>query len=244
MKGQAQESFSGWLKQTLALISRRLDLWFGYAVFMYVPLASCRVSLALGIFLSVTCLFTGVAVAEFIDTASVRDKSKSLIKSIKITLPLAMSMAALIVICWLIFRMVFNLYTGEPEKILQFIFNWELTDKNFADKDPRQFAIWLYKPAIASMIFSLLMFISFVSWFSYPLMAFKKYNWVDAKYRGREAANEHRSAVYKLVAFVLLLSIAGTGILPMVTPLFFSLISSLMYVSYKGVFCIARKSGD
>ena len=227
-------SFSSILLNAMMLLSRRPLVWIGYCIVQSLLLTSGRISLALGIFTAVTCLLVGVSIAAWIDN-NPHTENKPIAQVVQSSLPLAMSMATMIVICWFVFRMVFNLYLGEPEKILQFIFDWQLTDANFADKDPRQLAVWLYKPAMATLVFSLLICITFVSWFSYPLMAFDKLNWVVAKYRGREISLEYRATVNKLIVFVMLLAIVGTGMLPFLTSVIFLMISLLMYVSYKGL---------
>ncbi|MGR9071989.1 MAG: hypothetical protein ACU833_02875 [Gammaproteobacteria bacterium] len=236
MRSRPKPSFVLWLKHAFILIGKQPVIWLGYAAFMYFPLAAGRVSLALGIFFAVTGLFAGVAVAEYIDIGREGERRQGMMQSVSASLPLAMSMAALIVIGWFAFRVIYNFYSGEPEKILQFLFYWELTAENFADKDIRQLAVWIYRPAIAALIFALLMFISFVSWFSFPLMAFKQLDWVEAKRLGREADSACGGAQLQLIGFVLLLALAGTGAFPLVTPFIFFLISTLMYVSYRSVF--------
>lgn len=219
------------LGQSLALIGRRPVLWLMYMLFLSVILVSGCISLALGIFLSVTSVLIGVSIAAYTDQAA--GQEKGLFGFIDKHLALAMSLAVLIVFSWLVFRVVFNLYAGEPEKILLFFFEWNFTDANYADKTPRQLIAWLYSSAIITLIFLILMMNSFASWFSYPLMAFKKMDWVQAKQFGRQAALEHNSGLMRLLIFILMLVFLGTGILPMLTPLIYVWVSAMIYVSYK-----------
>lgn len=226
------------LGQSLALIGRWPVLWLLYMLFLSVILAAARISLALGIFLSVTSVLVGVSIAAYTDQAI--SGERRLFRYIDKHLAMAMSLAILVVICWLVFRVVYNIYTGEPEKILYFFFEWQLTDADFADKTPRQLIAWLYRAAIVSLMFLILMMTSFAHWFSYPLMALKKMDWVEAKHYGRQAALPHNAGLTRLVIFILVLTVFGTGILPMLTPLIYVWVSAMLYASYKIVIGIEQ----
>lgn len=224
-------NFGNWLKQAVILMLSRPMVWLGYVLFCSLIFAVARVSLALGVFLAICCVFVGVGVAAYID-----QKIDSLRKALNQTLPLAIIAAATLVSCWFIFRLVANLYSGEYIKILQFFFLWELTPENLDGKSLRQLIGWLYSAAIMTPIFLMLMLNSFASWFSFPLMVFKKHPWSVAKEQGRQASVAHSSAFYKLMSLLFALAILGNSIIPIFTPLFYMLLSSLMYVSYKNVF--------
>ena len=59
--------FSHWLKQSLLFVSQGPWVWAGYSLFIGILMTVGRVSLALGILVSVTSLFVGVGVAKYID---------------------------------------------------------------------------------------------------------------------------------------------------------------------------------
>lgn len=82
----------------------------------------------------------------------------------------------------------------------------------------------------------LLMFNTLGSWFSYPLMLFKQYSWGEARESGKQASAENASAMYQLTEFLLLTAFVGMGLIPLLTPLFYMLVSTLMYVSYYDIF--------
>lgn len=224
-------SFSRWLFLAFELANKRPLTWLGFAAFLVFVLPLGRVSLALGILVSASSLFIGVGVAAYIHQGSV-----SFGNVIKKQIPLAVSLAGILLFCWLVFRVIANINSGETEKILQFFFNWELTADNFQDKGFRPLIIWLYSSAIVVLIFSLLMLNSFGSWFSYPLMLFKGQSWTEARDIGRKAFNTHSEAMYKLTGFLLLTAFIGMGLVPLLTPVFYMLVSTLMYISYYDIF--------
>ncbi|NOQ35948.1 MAG: hypothetical protein GQ569_08635, partial [Methylococcaceae bacterium] len=133
-------SFNNWLLKSLELANKRPALWLGYVIFLALVLMLGRVSLALTIFASVTGLFAGVNIAEYIDRTQT---TESLMSALGKKLSLSFIFAAVIVVLWFIFRVVANLNAGEPEKILQFFYHWELTAENFQDKPFRQLIAWL-----------------------------------------------------------------------------------------------------
>jgi len=229
-------SFSGWLSQALWLIGREPLVWIGYMLVIGLLLGVGRVSLALGVFLSVTSLFVGVGVAKYTDLKSSAGHSVSLYWAISKSLPLAVLAALSIVLCWFVFRLAANIYSEEWEKIAQFFYYWELTPENMDDKSLRQLAGWLYSSAIVALIFVLLMLTTFASWFSYPLMLFKSYTWSQAKEQGNKAVTRHLSAIYKLLGFVFAAVFIGGGMMPLLTPVLYALVSTLMYVSYQTIF--------
>jgi hypothetical protein len=229
-------SFSGWLSQALWLIGREPWVWIGYMLIIGLLLGVGRVSLALGVFLSVTSLFVGVGVAKYTDLKSSAGHSVSLYWAISKSLPLALLAALSIVLCWFVFRLAANIYSEEWEKIGQFFYYWELTPENMDDKSLRQLAGWFYSSAIVALIFVLLMLTTFASWFSYPLMLFKSYTWSQAKEQGNKAVTRHLSAIYKLLGFVFAAVFIGGGMMPLLTPVLYALVSTLMYVSYQTIF--------
>jgi hypothetical protein len=229
-------SFSGWLSQALWLIGREPLVWIGYMLVIGLLLGVGRVSLALGVFLSVTSLFVGVGIAKYTDLKSSAGHSVSLYWAISKSLPLAVLAALSIVLCWFVFRLAANIYSEEWEKIAQFFYYWELTPENMDDKSLRQLAGWLYSSAIVALIFVLLMLTTFASWFSYPLMLFKNHTWSQAKEQGNKAVTRHLSAIYKLLGFVFAAVFVGAGVMPLLTPVLYVLVSTLMYVSYQTIF--------
>jgi hypothetical protein len=229
-------SFSGWLSQALWLIGREPLVWLGYMLVIGLLLGVGRVSLALGVFLAVTSLFVGVGVAKYTDLKSSAGHSVSLYWAISKSLPLAVLAALSVVLCWFVFRLAANIYSEEWEKIAQFFYYWELTPENMDDKSLRQLAGWLYSSAIVALIFVLLMLTTFASWFSYPLMLFKSYTWSQAKEQGNKAVTRHLSAIYKLLGFVFAAVFIGGGMMPLLTPVLYALVSTLMYVSYQTIF--------
>jgi hypothetical protein len=229
-------SFSGWLSQALWLISRAPSIWIGYTLFIGLLLGAGRMSLALGVVLSVTSLFVGVGVAKYTDLKSSDGHSVSLYWAISKSLPLALLAALSIVFCWFVFRLIANIYNEEWEKIAQFFFYWEFTPENMEDKSWRQLTGWLYSSAIVALIFVLLMLTTFASWFSYPLMLFKNYTWSQAKEQGNKAVTKHQNAMYKLLGFLFAVVFIGGGMMPLLTPVLYVLVSTLMYVSYQTIF--------
>ncbi|WAK02903.1 hypothetical protein [Methylobacter sp. YRD-M1] len=229
-------SFSGWLSQALWLIGREPLVWIGYMLVIGLLLGVGRVSLVLGVFLSVTSLFVGVGVAKYTDLKRSAGHSASLYWAISKSLPLAVLAALSIVLCWFVFRLATNIYSEEWEKIAQFFYYWELTPENMDDKSLRQLAGWFYSSAIVALIFVLLMLTTFASWFSYPLMLFKNYTWSQAKEQGNKAVARHLGAIYKLLGFVFAAVFIGGGMMPLLTPVLYALVSTLMYVSYQTIF--------
>ncbi|MGZ8950798.1 MAG: hypothetical protein ACXW01_04060 [Methylobacter sp.] len=229
-------TFGNWLKQSLVLISRAPLLWTGCTLFIGLLLGIERVSLALGIFLAVTGLFVGVGVAKYIDMKSSAGTSLNLYRAVAKSLPLAILAAVSLVICWFVFRVTANIYSGELYKIGRFFFDWELTTEHLNNKSTHQIAGWLYLPAIITLLFILLMLTTFANWFSYPLMLFKDYSWSQAKQQGNQASVKNQAAMYKLLAFIFAAAFIGAGIIPLLTPVLYMLVSTLMYVSYKTVF--------
>jgi len=229
-------TFGNWLKQALVLIGRAPLLWTGCTLFIGLLLGIERVSLALGIFLAVTGLFVGVGLAKYIDMKASTNMSLSFYRVIVKSLPLAILAAGSLVICWFAFRVTANIYSGELYKIGRFFFYWELTAEHLNNKSTRQIAAWLYLPAIITLLFILLMLTTFASWFSYPLMLFKNYAWSQAKQQGNEVSVKNQAAMYKLLAFIFAAAFISAGAIPLLTPVVYMLVSTLMYVSYKTVF--------
>jgi len=229
-------TFGNWLKQALALMGRAPLVWAGYLVFIGMLLGVGRISLMLGVFLAVSCLFVGVGIAKYIDMRSSAENSVGFYWALNKSLPLALLAASSIVLCWFVFRAIANVYSGEVFKISQFFFYWEFTADNLDDKSMRQITGWLYSSAIVTLLFVLLMLTTFASWFSYPLMLFKHYSWSQAKEQGNKAFSKHQAAMYKLLGFIFAVVLIGGGIMPLLTPVLYVLVSVLMYVSYRDVF--------
>ncbi len=226
-------TFGIWLSLTLELLAKRFDIWVVYLFLSTVLLAVGRISLGLSIFLSVSCLFVGVSIAEYIDTGTLQYRSSGLSGIIREKMPLIMSLAIMVAMCWFAFRVIYNIYIGEYAKILQFFFHWELHSDNYAGKNLRQMTAWLYSSAIVALLLVLMLLGSYASWFSYPLMAYKKLNWVQAKRAGHLMSKANKTAMRQLSAFIVLLALPGLGLVPLLTPAVYILISTLMYVSYK-----------
>lgn len=233
------ESFGNWLRLALLFINREPVVWVGYTLLTGLLLIIGRVSLALGIFLSVTSLFVGVGVAKYIDMKS-SERRVTLAYAISKSLPLAILVAGAIVSCWFVFMVIAALYSGDLYKIGQFFFFWELTPENLTHKTSREVAVWVYGYANIALIFSLLMMTTFASWFSHSLMLFKDYNWSLAKEIGNEAVTKHQNALYKLLGFVFFEAILCASITPLLTPVLYMLTSTLMYISYRNVFEAGR----
>jgi hypothetical protein len=229
------EKFSDWLRQSLLFINREPLAWLGYTLFMGVVLVLGRISSALGIFLSVSCLFVGVGIAKYIDIKS-SEQPVSLSFAINKSLPLAILAASTIVLCWFVFMVLANIFSGEPEKIGQFFFYWQLTPENLNHKSSRELASWLYGYANVALIFTLLMMTTFASWFSHSLMLFKNHTWSTAKERGNQAVAKHQNALYKLLGFLFLEAVLCASVTPLLTPVLYMLTSTLLYISYRNVF--------
>ena len=232
--------FSDWLKQSLLFVSRGPWVWAGYTLFTGIILILGRVSLALGIFLSVTCLFAGVGVAKYIDLKYSAENPVGFYWAINKSLPLAVLAAISIVIFWFVFMAIANIFSGELYKIGQFFFNWELTPENLNHKTMRETADWIYGYANVTLMFVLLMLTTFASWFSYPLMLFKNYSWSEAKARGNQAVSKHQKAMYKLLGFIFAEAILCTTVTPLLTPVLYMLTSTMMYITYKGIFEVGK----
>jgi hypothetical protein len=228
--------FGDWLRQSLLFVSRGPWVWAGYTLFTGIILILGRVSLAFGIFLAVTCLFTGVGVAKYIDLKYSAENPVGFYWAINKSLPLAVLTAISIVIFWFVFMAIANVFSGELYKIGQFFFHWELTPENLNHKSVRETADWIYGYANVTLMFVLLMLTTFASWFSYPLMLFKNYSWSEAKARGNLAVSKHQNAMYKLLGFIFAEAILCTTVTPLLTPVLYTLTSTMMYVTYKGIF--------
>jgi len=181
-------------------------------------------------------LFVGVGLAKYIDMKASTNTSLSFYRAIVKSLPLAILAAGSLVICWFAFRMTANIYSGELYKIGRFFFYWELTAEHLNNKSTHQIAAWLYLPAIITLFFTLLMLTTFASWFSYPLMLFKNYTWSQARQQGNEVSVKNQAAMYRLLAFIFAAAFISAGAIPLLTPVLYMLVSTLMYVSYKTVF--------
>ncbi len=229
-------TFGGWLIQAFELANKKPASWLGCVLAIAVLLLLGRVSLLLTILASVASLFVAVGIVEAID----RDRPAAWLDIGKRHLPTALTLALVIACCWFVFRFVANVRAGESEKILQFFFSWELTAENLSGKNLRELVIWLYSAGIVALLFVLLMLASFGSWFSYPLMVFEHCSWSQARDRGRQAFGRHASVMYKLGVFVMLTGLVGMGLIPLLTPLFYMLVATLMYVSYRDLFVNAR----
>jgi hypothetical protein len=228
--------FSDWFKQSLLFINRAPLVWFGYTLFMGVALMLGRISSALGIFLSVTCLFVGVGIAKYIDIKS-SENAVSLSYAINKSLPLAILAASVIVFCWFVFMAMANIFSGEPEKIGQFFFYWHTPPENINLKSTREVASWLYGYANVTLIFTLLMMTTFASWFSHSLMLFKDYSWSAAKERGNLIVAKYQHILYKLIGAIFLEAILCASVTPLLTHVLYMLTSTLMYISYRETRC-------
>jgi hypothetical protein len=235
--------FSVWLKQSLLFVSQGPWVWAGYTLFVGMIMPLGRVSLALGILLSVTSLFVGVGIAKYIDLKYSAENPVGFYWAINKSLPLAVLAAGTIMVFWFVFMAVANLFTGELYKIGQFFFYWELTPENLNHKSTREIANWIYAYANITLIFTLLMLTTFASWFSYPLMLFKNYRWSQAKEDGDYAVSRNQNAIYKLLGFTFAEAILCTSVTPLLTPVLYMLTSTMMYISYKGIFEVSKSPG-
>lgn len=228
--------FSDWLRKSLLFIRRDPWVWVGYTLFVAVILCVGRVSYALGIFSAVVSLFLGVGVAKYIDLKHSGTDSVGLIWAIKKSLPLAIILGGMIVVCWFIFSALANILNGQAEMISYFFFDWQFTPENLKRRDARELAIWLYGYANISLIFTLLMLATFASWYSYPLMLFKDYTWSQAKEVGRQESAKQREAYYKTLVFLIFEAVLCAEITPWLTPVLYMLTSTFMFVTYKSFF--------
>jgi len=232
--------FSQWLKQSLLFVSRGPLVWAGYTLFVGILMTVGRASLALGILLSVTSLFVGVGVTKYIDLKYSAENPVGFYWAVNKSLPLAVLAAGTIMIFWFAFMVVANLFTGELYKIGQFFFFWELTPENLNHKSTREIADWIYSYSNITLIFALLMLTTFASWFSYPLMLFKNHSWSEAIEAGNHAVTRNQNAMYKMLGFIFAEAILCTTVTPLLTPVLYMLTSTMMYVSYKGIFEVSK----
>lgn len=114
--------FSNWLQQSLLFVSHGPWVWAGYTLFVGILMPLGRVSLALGILLSVTSLFVGVGVAKYIDLKYSAENPVGFYWAVNKSLPLAVLAACSIMIFWFAFMAIANLFSGELYKIGQFFF--------------------------------------------------------------------------------------------------------------------------
>lgn len=228
--------FSDWLKKSLLFIRNDPWLWLGYTLFVALILCLGRASYALGIFSAVVSLFVGVGIAKYSDLKHSDGASVGFIWAIKKSLPLAILAGMAIVLCWFIFSALANILDGHVEMITYFFFDWQYTPENLNRLDTREIAIWLYGYANIALIFTLLMFVTFASWFSYPLMLFKDYTWSQAKEAGKQESGVQKEAFYKMLAFLIFEAFLCAVITPLLTPVLYVLASIFMFVSYKTCF--------
>jgi hypothetical protein len=84
------------------------------------------------------------------------------------------------------------------------------------------------------------MLTTFASWFSYPLMLFKDHSWSEAIERGNHAVSRNQNAIYKSLGFIFAEALLCTTVTPLLTPVLYMLTSTMMYVSYKGIFEVSK----
>jgi len=228
--------FSDWLKKSLLFIRNDPWLWLAYTLFVALILCLGRASYALGIFSAVVSLFVGVGIAKYSDLKHSDVASVGFVWAIKKSLPLAILAGMAIVFCWFIFSALANILDGHVEMITYFFFDWQYTPENLNRLDTREIAIWLYGYANIALIFTLLMFVTFASWFSYPLMLFKDYTWSQAKEAGKQESGVQKEAFYKMLAFLIFEAFLCAVITPLLTPVLYVLTSIFMFVSYKTCF--------
>ncbi|MDD2722590.1 MAG: hypothetical protein PHH59_01025 [Methylovulum sp.] len=228
--------FTDWLQQSLWFIKLRPWVWFGYSGLVGMVLVLGKISLALGVFAAVASLFVGVGVAKYIDMKASSDTPVGFAWAVNKSLPLAVLAAGSIVVCWFVFMLVASLLSGEYYKIPQFFFHWEFTPENLNRETTRDVVGWMYSYANVTLIFTLLMLTSFVGWFSHPLMLFKNTRWSEAKEQSDYAVSRNQGAMYKMLGFVFLEAVLCSTLTPLLTPVLYMLVSTLMYVSYKSIF--------
>jgi hypothetical protein len=228
--------FSDWLQQALWFVKLRPGVWFGYSVLVGITLILGKLSLAVGIFTAVTSLFLGVGIAKYIDMQAHAENPVKLAWAVKKSLPLAILAATSIVACWFIFMLTASLLSEEYYKIPQFFFHWELTPENLYRDSVRDVSSWLYSYANVTLIFTLLMLNSFIGWFSHPLMLFNDTPWSQAKSQSDWAMARNQGAIYKMLGFICFEAILCSTVTPLLTPILFTLTSTIMYVSHKSLF--------
>lgn len=235
-----KSKFSDWLRESLLFITHGPVVWVGYTLAVGLILLVGRISLALGIFFSVTLLFVGVGIAKYIDLKSSGDEPVPLWWAIKKSLPLAILAAISLVICWFGLNVVANLVAGDILKTMRFFFYWELTPENLRRQSTREIASWFYTYANVALIFVLVLLTTFASWFSYPLMLFRNYSFSQAKERGIYEVSRNRGAFYKLYGFIFLEALLCSSVTPLLTPVLYMLVSTLMYITYQDLFGVKK----
>jgi hypothetical protein len=225
--------FGLWLQQALLFIGRDLVTWFGFALFIAIIQAIGKFSPAVGIFSSVTLLFVGVGVAKYIDLKHSDESPVGFFWAIQKSLPLAMIAGLGVDLFWFVFTTLANILSGDFDKILMFFFNWELSPAFLKRGTVHEIASWIYTYADMALILSLLLLITFGSWFSYPFMLFNNYTWTEAKKQGDWITAKNRSAIYYMLGFIFLNAVLFSGLMPLFTPVLYMLVSTLMYISYK-----------
>jgi hypothetical protein len=234
-------TFGDWLRDSLQFIGRGPTVWFGYCLALGMLMMLGRISLALGVFVSVAGLFAGVGVAKYIDLKHSGDSPVALGWALKKSLPLAILAAGSLVFFWGLFRVIAGIAAGDWHNIVKFFFDWEFTPENLQRPTTRELAIWLFGYANVALIFCLLMLSSFASWFSYPLMLFRNYSWSAAKEEGRTALSQCSGAFYKMQGFIFLQALLCLSVTPLLTPVLYMLTSTMMYVSYQSLFGVKSK---
>lgn len=234
-------TFGDWLRDSLQFIGRGPTVWFGYCLVLGMLMMLGRISLALGVFVSVTGLFVGVGIAKYIDLKNSGENPVTLAWALKKSLPLAILAAGSLVFFWGIFRSIAGIAAGDWHNIVKFFFDWEFTAENLQRQTTRELAIWLFGYANVALIFCLLMLNSFASWFSYPLMLFRNYSWSAAKEEGRRALSQCPNAFYKMQGFIFLQALLCLSITPLLTPVLYMLTSTMMYMSYQSLFGVKSK---
>ncbi|NOT13572.1 MAG: hypothetical protein HOP23_17385 [Methylococcaceae bacterium] len=228
-----QAKFGYWLQQSLLFVSRDPMVWISYTLFVAVILIIGRISPAIGIFSAVVCLFVGVGVVKYIDLKASPETAVGFFWAIRQSLPLAVLAATGIVLFWFVFMAIANIISGNYYKIGLFFFNWELTPSYLNHKSVHDIASWLYAYANVALIFILLMLITLGSWFSYPLMLFSNYRWSEAKAQGKRLSTNCQGSIYRMLGFIFLNAILCSSVIPLLTPVLYMLVSTMMYISYK-----------
>lgn len=229
-------TFSLWLWDSLRFIGRGPVVWVGYSLMIGALMPVGRISLALGILISVSSLFIGVGVNKYIDLKYTDDNPVALSWAIKKSLPLSFLAALTLAVFWFTFNVVANLLSGEADKILLFFYNWELTPENINRLSTRELGAWIYTYANIVLIFTLLMLTTFASWFSFPLMLFRNYSFSQAREQGEYQVSRNKSAFYKMMGFIFIETLLCSSVTPLLTPVLYMLVSTFIYVSYQSTF--------
>lgn len=233
--------FGDWLKQSLNFVKYDPTVWLGYSAVLGLSMPVGHVSLALGVFLSVTGLFVGVGVAKYIDMKRNGENPVGLVWAVKKSLPLAVLCSAAIVVCWFVLMVAANILKGEYQRILLFFFHYELTPEILRTFLLTETAAWVYGYANVALFFTLLMVGSFVGWFVHPLMLFQNMSWSEAKAKSAQATAANQAALYQLYGFVFVQALLCSGLTPLLTPVLYMLTSTLLYVSYKSLFDFKKR---